>query len=455
MRTRAAIAAWLLVLLAGALAPADARAAREDELEDWRTWQVEMRAAVRDTVGHSGDPARLAALAAMLTEVARTREAATVWGQVLALQPNDGASLAALGRIALVEGRVAESDSLLALAQAAAPDEAIAADRLAGCIARGDWAGAVKLAEAGGQGGRLELFEHLAAHPPFQVVEGPDSVRVTFTSSNPVPLVRVKVGNERLLFAIDTGTPGVLLDASAGRRLKARMLGGGGSLSWIGRDYVFEYGLVPELEIGGLRVENVPVRTLSLHKYSIAMHLHSETVSGVLGVDFLRAFSPTIDYKKMALILRRPSAAPTFGPAGAPDALPFELWGEGELVVRARVASSRPLALWFASGFPECAIAAPAVTFAELRLKPNRAARVLKGEIAALQAQPWARVKVPSLVVGPMRSSAVEGWADALDEAALTRHGMRRDGALGHDAFKNARVTFDWDARVLRVHPGK
>ena len=74
---------------------------------------------------------------------------------------------------------------------------------------------------------------------------------------------------------------------------------------------------------------------------------------------------------------------------------------------------------------------------------------------AALQGSPWARVKVPSVVLGPLRVAPAAGWTDALDDASLTRHGMRRDGVLGHEAFRGWRVTFDWRAHVLRLHASK
>lgn len=458
MTTRAAKAAWVLLAMLAALASgnaAPAGAAEDAALEDWRMRQVEMRAAVRDTAGHADDANRLAHLAEMLTESARTREAGIVWRQVLALRPADAPALAALGRIALVEGRAAEAESLFVRAEAAGPDETLARDRLAASVARGDWAAAAKLADAAGQSGRVELFEHLATNPPYRIAAGPDSARLAFAKSYPVPLVRVIVGGERLLFALDTGTSGALLDASAARRLRVREVGGAGTVSWLGGAHEVKWGVVPALEIAGFRVENVPVAMLSLRKYSIVVHPHSEVVAGVLGVDFLRAFVPTLDHPKMTLVLRRPEAAPAFAAPDAADAVPFETWGEGELVVRGRIADSRALALWVATGFPECAVAAPAATFEELRIKPGAVSRVLRGASSALSGHPWARVKVPSLEVGPLRAAPADGWSGALDEAAVTRHGMRRDGAVGHDAFKGLRVTFDWNARVLRLHAAK
>jgi len=82
----------------------------------YRDAQFLLRQAVRDTMGRSDDPARLDTLGVALLRLARFDEARKAFGKVLAVNPNDGAALAAFGKLALFGDRASEAESLLTLA---------------------------------------------------------------------------------------------------------------------------------------------------------------------------------------------------------------------------------------------------------------------------------------------------------------------------------------------------
>ncbi|NOT32929.1 MAG: hypothetical protein HOP12_02030, partial [Candidatus Eisenbacteria bacterium] len=134
MSARVRIAA--IALLAVTMA-APARAQAPDA--DWRLRLLEYRAAVRDTVGHSDDAVRLAALGEHLMQFARTEEAESIWRRVEALRPGDITASGNLGRLALVTGRLEEADRWLSVAAAGAPDGAYARDRFLVALRRGDY----------------------------------------------------------------------------------------------------------------------------------------------------------------------------------------------------------------------------------------------------------------------------------------------------------------------------
>jgi hypothetical protein len=109
------------------------------------------------------------------------------------------------------------------------------------------------------------------------------------------------------------------------------------------------------------------------------------------------------------------------------------------------------MALIVQSGLPACGVAAPIDVLAEVGIKPGKMSKVLKGASTVLQGAPWAGVTVPTVTVGPLVRTKMSGWAGALDSAELWRYGVRRDGILSHDFFKDQRVTIDWEKRELVI----
>ncbi|NOT34159.1 MAG: hypothetical protein HOP12_08330, partial [Candidatus Eisenbacteria bacterium] len=327
---------------------------------------------------------------------------------------------------------------------------------------RGDYRAAATLAEAAGEGGRIASLEHFAADPPLRLRPGADSCRVPFRELYPLAMVRAKLLREIMLFAVDTGAPCLLLDQSAARRLGVRLFEGRGQIAWLGTMHAVTYGVVPSFELGDFTLENVPVAVLPLRKYSAAVHGAKEPVAGVIGVELLRAFTPTLDYPEHELVLRRrtlvaaAAATPVSDGGTVENAVPLEIWSESELMVRGRVRDSRPLALWLHSGFPECGFGASAATLDELSLSAGGGiSRAIRGAATVLRGNAWARVQIPSISIGRLREGPVSGWSGALDGALATRHGLGRDGFISHDLFRDWRVTIDWDASRVRFDPEK
>ena len=91
--------------------------ARADWLQPdvtYREAQLVLRMALRDTAGHSRDPARLDSLGVALLRLGRLAEAERIFRRSLKLLPRDDAAEAALGKLALFKDRLSEAESLLA-----------------------------------------------------------------------------------------------------------------------------------------------------------------------------------------------------------------------------------------------------------------------------------------------------------------------------------------------------
>ena len=435
------------VLLAAALACAPA--ARAEWLQpdpSLREAQLLARMAARDTVGHSNVPGRLDSLGGHVLRLARLDEAALVYGRALALNPRDTEALAALGKIALYRDRLTTAESLLV---AAGPEPGAIEDLLAARIRLARYAEAADIADDLGQPGRAEMLRAMAEAPPYQVTAGPEVARILWVRAHPTPLVRVKLNGRSVLMAIDTGASDLLLDPSAMRRAKVRKLSAQRTEFWSGARIAVSNAIVQRLEIGGIRIENIPAGVVSLRKWSLDVNPYSEQVAGVIGLNLLRRFTPTLDWKSHVLELRRAGTLPAIA-AGTPR-VPFEMWGESELTVYGSIGGGRRMAMVVQSGVPSCGIGAPREVFDEAGVKPGMLSRVAKNAGQWLQGRAWTAVLVPAITVGPVAQDKVQGWSGALDSSELWRHGVRRDALLAGDFFRDWRVTIDWQAHELAI----
>lgn len=415
----------------------------------YRDAQIMLRQALRDTLGHGANPARLDTLGLALLRLGRFDEARAVYGRTREIDPRDAGAAAAFGKLALFEDRLGEAESLLSIAVAAGTEPGALADLYATRLRHGEYARAAELAPQMNDLGRVPMLEQFSEHAPYRITDGPDEARVPWSKGYPVPLMRVKLNGRSVLMALDTGSRDLILDQSFARMADVKMLPLKSIVFWDGSRVAVQNALVQRLELGGLRIEDLPAGVTGLRKWMLQVNPQSEPVAGVIGLGLLRNFTPTLDYLEQALVLRRPGRP---YPAG-PNALrvPFEIWGEAELTVYGSINGGRRMAMVVQSGLGGCGVAAPTDVFAEVGVKPGRMARALKGAGSVLQGSPWSAVSVPDVVVGPLVRDKVQGWSGALGAGELWRHGVRRDAILSHDFFRDQRVTIDWEKRELVV----
>jgi hypothetical protein len=269
----------------------------------------------------------------------------------------------------------------------------------------------------------------------------------------PVPLVRVRLNGHSVLMALDTGAGDLLVDQSFAKRCGITPLAGQSLVFWNGGRIAVKNAVVRRLELGDLRIEKAPCGILSLRKWSNLVNPLEEQVAGVIGLNLLERFTPTLDYARGRLELR-PKEAGAGTVAGAAR-VPFEIWGESELMVYGSMAAGRRMALVLATGLPGAGIGAPAEVMEEIGVKPGGVSRVMKGAGAFAGGRPWYEVGVPGVVVGPLARDHVPGWSGALDPAELWRHGVRRDALLGGEFFRDRRLTIDWQRHELVVEEAK
>jgi predicted aspartyl protease len=406
--------------------------------------QVQLRAALRDTLGQGNSVARLDTLAVAHLRLAHLADAKKLFLRVIALQSGDAAARAGLGKLALFEDRPAEAESLLDGALEA--DDTAPFDLLAARTRLGQWALAASLADSLGLAGRAEMLRKIAEDSVY-VVSGAPEVKMMFARALPAPLVRIKLNGQSVLMAIDTGASDLLIDDYVGRQCKVTLLSGESPTVWDGERGVARNAMVDRIEIGKVRIEHMPAGVLALRKWGLLVNPDGERVAGVIGINLLRRFSPVLDFDAMRLELK-PRGTPIEARPGA-RRIPFELWGENEMMAMGSIGGGRHMEMMVATGIPACGIAAPPEVFEELGLRPGMMSRVTKTAGSPFGGKSWAQVSTSGVTLGSISRDHVDGWYGAMDSAEMWRHGVRRDAAVSIEFFKGYRVSIDWARREL------
>jgi tetratricopeptide (TPR) repeat protein len=426
----------LLALLAAGRAAADWLAPDAS----LREAQMTLRYAIRDTVGHANDPALLDSLATALLHLGRIPDARKLFERVIADKPADPAASAGLGKLALWADQNARAESLLI---AAGDVEQARAELYAVRLRLGQWTDAAAMCEDLQDDGRKPLLEYLANNPAME--SKGERTKLPFDKIWPAPLIKVRLNGATVLMMVDTSTPGLLVDKMSAAQNKVKLVEGQRLTNWTGTRVAVRNAIVQKLEIAGVTFTNVPASELSLAKLSLEVNLQSAPIAGVIGMEVLRRYDVTFDYRKRALELNPlGSAAKLQG-----IRVPFELWGEDELTVWGSINGGRHLAMTLATGMPGGGFGAPDVVFEEHGLKSGGVSKMVKGAGSWLQGRPWAQINVPALTIGNVAFDRVPGWAGALEPVEMWRHGVRRDGLLGPGILLKQRVTIDWTRRDL------
>lgn len=441
---RATARAAALTLALSFAAPAAADWLQPDP--SYREAQMLLRAAVRDTLHHPNDAVRLDSLGISLMRLGRFDDAMPVFERALALDPQDPVALAGLGKMALFRG---DMDRALPHLEAAAKiDDSALGDLFAARIRAGQYAAAADMAADVNQQGREEMLRRMAEIELYQMSDSKPVIELRWRRAYPVPLVRARLNGRVVLLAVDTGASGLLVDDSAARLADVQPMAYEALTFWSGSRQAVRNALVQELQLGDLKIRNVPAGIISLRKWSLEVNPRGERVGGVLGLDVLRRFTPTLDYGDQKLVLHRDGSWQR--PPGA-QGVPFEIWGENELTVYGSLAGGRRMAFVVQTGVPGCGVGAPIEVMEEIGVRPGAVSRLVKGAGQWLQGVPWAPVSVPSVSVGPVVESKVPGWQGALASSELWRHGVRRDALISHDFFKDRALTIDWKNRELVI----
>lgn len=351
----------------------------------------------------------------------RFEEAATAYELALAKAPDSATTLARLARMRLYEGRDDEAISLAKRVLTAAVGDPIATTTLNVATAR-----------------------HRNFSPDvYQVEAHTGTYSVPFVITDPLPVVRLTIGGRSADFLIDTGAPDIVLERSFAEKLGLSLKDGAVGTFAGGQQAPVSRTVVPLLEIGGVRIRNVPAAVTA----SLGLQLPGSTIEGVVGTGLLMHFLSTIDYCSGALVLAPRSASAEFQNRSATaggNAVPFWLVGDHFVFARGKLNQTGGLFMI------DTGLAGGGLVATKAALE---AAGVKLDENTAMTGQGGGG----AVTFTPFRAAATLGNLTRSDvpgiyipgRSALAAFPFESAGMISHAFFRNSRLTLDFDAMKM------
>ncbi|HKN81821.1 MAG TPA: aspartyl protease family protein [Pyrinomonadaceae bacterium] len=149
--------------------------------------------------------------------------------------------------------------------------------------------------------GLIEFLRYLGRQGSLYVPAGENRSSVSFeaTDNRPIILVRVNGQKEPLRFVLDTGSGMSVVSDQTAKRLGIKPVARGGMARAVGGGGKFEivYGFLNSIEIGTVKIENIPVYIRKFFDDHIP-------VDGYLGLSVVAKYLTSIDYgtRRMSLV---------------------------------------------------------------------------------------------------------------------------------------------------------
>lgn len=309
--------------------------------------------------------------------------------------------------------------------------------------------------------GLIDFLRYLGQQGQLYNLQGPDRTIVRFEAPDNRPIISVRINGSReyMRFVLDTGSGMSVLSEDTAKKLGIKAIAKGGLARAVGGGGKFEivYGYLDAMDIGDLRIANVPV---------YIRHFFDETtrVDGYLGIAALGRLLISVDYGSRIMTLSRRGATTASNPATQEKPVKAEtLASRAEIDMPLRTTSSGFLSgEVFIEGIPK------PLNFI---IDTGATVSVLSERAAALDAaQSFIRQ-------GRMRVFGAAGIADDVKTAVLPRirlgayglekidaavldlepinetSGFQQSGILGGNFLRHFRVIFDFQKAILRLQP--
>ncbi|HEV7699225.1 MAG TPA: aspartyl protease family protein [Pyrinomonadaceae bacterium] len=295
--------------------------------------------------------------------------------------------------------------------------------------------------------GLISFLEYLGQSPSLYSVTGADSATVPFelTGNRPIIKLRINGRKEELRFVLDTGSAISVMSVATAKRMKVKSVARGGYARGIGGDGKFEivYGVLNQIDIGGVSIKNVPI-------YMRPFHTNASTreADGYIGLSLISKFLTTIDYGNSTFALTKKDIDRRDFADNSALSLPLRLTSSGFLSGEVTLEGvERPLNFIVDTG------ASISVISNEVA-RTEKVSSFLGGEKLEVIGSAGITPGVPTFLLprvtfGSNTRRDIQAVALDLDIINETS-GFEQAGILGGNFLKHYRLTFDFkNAKVL------
>jgi predicted aspartyl protease/Tfp pilus assembly protein PilF len=313
--------------------------------------------------------------------------------------------------------------------------------------------------------GLIDFLRYLGKQGSLYVPAGRNTTAVSFESFDNRPILTVRVNGQKdsLRFVLDSGSGMSVISDETAKRLGIRPVARGGLARAVGGGGKFEivYGFLESLEIGEVRVENVPV-------YIRHFFDDKTPVDGYLGLSMISKFITSVDYgeRTFTLVRQRQSGSldllPTppaadLAPALNPPPIakvveiPLRTTSSGFLSGEVYLEGlEKPLNFIIDTGASISVVSEKLAALEELSSFLTTTRMRVFG--AAGVAEDVKTMLLPSVMLGTFTRQQVNVAVLDLDSVNETA-GFIQDGILGGNFLKHFRVSFDFRRGVIRLEP--
>lgn len=350
-------------------------------------------------------------------------EAEQAYEAAVASDPGSAQALAGLARMRLYEGRLDEAVELAGKALAAAPGHPVATGVLA--IA--------------------EVRQRLFGPEVYQVTAPAGTAAIPFVVTDPLPVVRVKVGGREANFLLDTGAPNIMIKRPLADGLGLQVAAGGEGVFAGGVRARIEQTVVPEIEIGGIVIRNVPANVTPAEG---GIRLPNVEIDGIIGTGVLMHFLSTIDYCSGRLVLAPRGDSAAFearAAASGANVVPMWLVGDHFVFARGQLGQAPEAMFHIDTGLAGGGLTANRASLdaAGITLDESQA-RTGMGGGGPVRFIPF----IADARLGTLSRTGVQG-SHSPDGDPSSIFPFRTGGLLSHGFFRQSRLTFDFEAMKL------
>lgn len=311
--------------------------------------------------------------------------------------------------------------------------------------------------------GLIEFLRYLGRQGALYVASGANRTSIPFESFDSRPILRVRVNGQKepLKFVLDTGSGMSVISDATAKRLGLKAIARGGMARAVGGGGKFEiiYGYLNSMEIGEVRVENIPV-------YIRRFFDNNVPVDGYLGLSVISKFLTAVDYGEKRLTLIRQNQSDTleaWTTLRRGDVTQPILPAEGTLEVPLRTTSSGFLSgevnlEGFEKTFNFIIDTAASISVVSEKLSQEEQLLDLlqpskmKVYGAAGVTEDVKLVQLPKVTLGFTNLEKINAAVLDLEPVNETA-GFTQSGILGGNFLKHFRLYFDFARGAIRLEP--
>jgi predicted aspartyl protease/thioredoxin-like negative regulator of GroEL len=299
--------------------------------------------------------------------------------------------------------------------------------------------------------GLINFLRYLGHKQQLYLVDGgPKQSTVPLQIMRDRPIIEVGVNGkeEKLRFVLDTGSGISVISDETAQRLKIKPVSKGGLARAVGGDGKFEivYGFLKSVEVGEMRVRNVPV-------YIRKFHDDGEKIDGYIGLSLISKFLTTVDYGTASFTLTKKNKETVRDFEKEEIALPLRLTSSGFLSGEVQLPGiEAPLNFIVDTGASISVISEDLARTDEIKGFSTAERMRVIGAAGVTENVP--SFLIPKVSFGSHSRESIKAIAldlDIINEAS----GFEQAGILGGNFLKNYRLTFDFQNSKVTFVPVK